>query len=147
MTITSPAFGNERDIPIKYTCDGEDVNPPLHIDGIPGNTVTIALIVEDPDALNGTFNHWVVWNIDPIANIEEDSLPGVSGRNSFGKTGYRGPCPPTGIHRYYFYVFALDIAIDLPEGADRESLRSAMEGHVIGHGNIMGRYGKKSASL
>lgn len=140
LKITSPAFEYDGNIPAKYTCDGEEVNPPLFIDGIPEEAITMALIVEDPDAPKGIFDHWVVWNIDPISPIDENSRPGISGKNSAGKTGYHGPCPPDGVHRYYFYLFALDTEIDLPAGTDKEALRRAMEGHIVAHGSTMGRY-------
>ena len=140
LTITSTAFQNEGNIPAKYTCDGEEVSPPLHIEGIPEGTVSLALKVEDPDAPGGTFDHWLVWNIDPVADIAEGGRPGISGKNSAGKTGYHGPCPPSGSHRYYFYVFALDTDIDLPAGADKDALNRSLEAHIIAQGSIMGRY-------
>jgi len=142
MTVTSPAFESEGSIPSKYTCDGEEINPALHIADIPAEAITLALIMEDPDAPKGIFDHWIVWNIDPIANIPENSRPGISGKNSAGKTGYHGPCPPNGEHRYFIYVFALDADIDLPAGADKVALRDAMEGHIIGQGSLMGVYGR-----
>ena len=108
LVISSPAFENDGDIPSKYTCDGEEINPPLKIANIPGEAKTLALIVEDPDASKGVFDHWLVWNIEPTGNIAEDSVPGTVGINSFGNTGYGGPCPPSGSHRYYFRLFALD---------------------------------------
>lgn len=140
LTITSPAFMHEGAIPSKYTCDGDNINPPLQIAGLPENTITLALIVEDPDAPKGIFDHWIVWNIDPIETIKEDSRPGISGTNSMGKTGYSGPCPPNGTHRYFFYVLALDTDIDLAAGADKTALQQAMEGHIIAQGSIMGTY-------
>jgi Raf kinase inhibitor-like YbhB/YbcL family protein len=102
LTVSSPAFNNEGDIPAKYTCEGEEVNPPLQIDAIPEEAISLALIVEDPDAPKGTFDHWIVWNIEPKSSITENSNPGISGSNNGGKTGYYGPCPPSGSHRYYF---------------------------------------------
>src|SRR3954467_15633748 len=108
LIVTSTAFRNEGEIPAKYTCDGEEISPPLDIEGVPEATVTMALIVEDPDAPNGTFDHWIVWNIPPTHHIAEGGRPGISGDNSAGKTGYHGPCPPNGSHRYYFHLFALD---------------------------------------
>ncbi|MGN6567516.1 MAG: YbhB/YbcL family Raf kinase inhibitor-like protein [Flavipsychrobacter sp.] len=143
LSISSPAFENEGNIPEKYSCDGEEVNPPLSIDGLPQETVTLAMIVEDPDTSRGVFDHWIVWNIDPTNEIQEDSRPGISGRNGAGKTGYHGPCPPNGSHRYFFYVFALDTDVDLPAGAGKEELQRAMEGHIIAQGSLMGRYERK----
>jgi Raf kinase inhibitor-like YbhB/YbcL family protein len=143
LIITSPAFEDGGTIPARYTCDGEEINPPLHIDDWPEGTVTLALIVEDPDAPKGTFDHWLVWNIDPVNEIAENNSPGISGSNSAGKTGYHGPCPPNGYHRYFFFVFALDTELDIPAGSDRSTMEQAMAGHIIGQGNIMGNYGRK----
>ena len=89
LPVTSTAFNNEGEIPAKYTCEGEEINPPLQIEGIPEETISLALIVEDPDAPNGTFDHWIVWNIEPKSNIGESTNPGISGKNSAGKTGYQ----------------------------------------------------------
>ena len=140
LAISSSAFKNEGKIPSKYTCDGDEINPPLKIEGLPDGTQTMAIIVEDPDAPKGTFDHWLVWNINPTSTIKEDSIPGISGRNGAGKTGYHGPCPPSGSHRYYFNVFALDTELDLPVGADKKTLQQAMEPHIIAKGTLMGRY-------
>ena len=142
LEITSSAFEHEAEIPAEYTCDGEEINPPLHIAQLPENTVTLALIAEDPDASKGIFDHWIVWNIDPVNNISANSRPGISGKNGAGKTGYHGPCPPSGVHRYFFYVFALDTEIDLPSTANKADLQNAIKGHIIGQGHIMGRYGR-----
>ncbi|PZF74968.1 YbhB/YbcL family Raf kinase inhibitor-like protein [Taibaiella soli] len=144
LVITSSAFINEGPMPARYTCDGDGINPPLQIEGLPANTVTLALIAEDPDAPKGIFDHWIEWNIDPIKEIKEDSNPGISGNNSAGKTGYHAPCPPAGTHRYFFYIFALDTDIDLPAGADKTALQQEMEGHIIAQGNIMGTYKRPS---
>jgi Raf kinase inhibitor-like YbhB/YbcL family protein len=140
LDISSPDFKYGEKIPAKYSCDGEGINPALEIDGIPEGTKTLALIIEDPDAPKGTYDHWLVWNIEPRKRISEHSNPGVSGNNSSGKTGYHPPCPPKGEHRYYFHVYALDAELDLPAGESREKLESAMEEHVIGKGTIMGKY-------
>lgn len=143
IQITSPAFNNEGDIPSKYSCDGEGINPPLHIDNIPEAAKSFALIIEDPDAPNGVFDHWIVWNIEPVSDIKEANNPGVSGDNSAGKSGYHPVCPPSGSHRYFFYVFALDTSLDLPVGTRKKDLQSAMDGHIIDKGSIMGRYERK----
>lgn len=140
LIISSPAFNNEGDIPAKYTCDGEEINPPLQIAEIPKEAITLALIVEDPDAPKGTFDHWLVWNIKPNSTIDENSIPGISGSNSAGKTGYHPPCPPSGSHRYYFNLFALDTSLDLPAHADKKALQNAMQSHIVAKGSIMGRY-------
>lgn len=144
LSISSPVFDNEGTIPSRYTCDGDNINPPLVIDGIPEGTESLAIIVEDPDAPKGTFDHWLAWNIPPSPSIPEHSNPGINGHNSAGKTGYHGPCPPSGTHRYYFYLFALDTSLDRPAGAGKQQLKSAMGGHLLAEGQLMGRYAKTS---
>lgn len=143
LKITSTAFDHEGTIPSRYTCQGEEVNPPLQIDNIPHGTATLAIIMEDPDAPNGTFDHWLVWNIPPANTIAADTVPGICGKNGSGKSGYHGPCPPSGIHRYYINVYALDTELSLDGGADKAALQAAMESHVIAEGVLMGRYQKK----
>jgi Raf kinase inhibitor-like YbhB/YbcL family protein len=142
LIISSPAFKNEGIIPSKYTCDGEDINPELEIHAIPEGTKTLAIIVEDPDALKGTFDHWIAWNIPPESPIQETRTQGMSGKNGAGKTGYYGPCPPSGYHRYYFNVFALDSSVDLETSADKKALKTALEPHILAKGSLMGRYRK-----
>jgi Raf kinase inhibitor-like YbhB/YbcL family protein len=142
LTVTSDAFEDGKDIPSYYTCEGAAVNPPLQIDGIPVGTVTIALIVEDPDAPKGTFDHWLLWNLPPDISIEEDRERGMTGINSAGKTGYHPPCPPSGSHRYFFHVFALDKALDIDNGTTRSTLEEAMADHILAKGSLMGRYKK-----
>lgn len=144
LKIDSPVFENEELIPARYTCEGEDINPPLTIGDIPEGTKTLALIVEDPDAPNGTFDHWVVWNIPVTDKIEENSNPGISGENGFGKTGYGGPCPPTGTHRYFFRVYALDAALDLKAGSNKKLLLEEIDEHLLAMGEIMAKYAKKN---
>src|SRR5216117_3230155 len=145
MKITSSAFQEGGNILSKFTCDGSDTSPPLQIADIPSGAKSLALTVDDPDAPNGLFTHWMVWNIPPQAGaIAEGSTPkGVQGTNDFGKSGYGGPCPPSGAHRYYFRVFALDRELDLHSGAKRSQLDAAMKGHVIAQGELMGRYSRK----
>jgi Raf kinase inhibitor-like YbhB/YbcL family protein len=143
LKISSPAFKQEEMIPAKYTCSGQDINPPLHIDGIPGHCQTLAMIMDDPDAPRGTYYHWVVWNIPPQATIEENSQPGLSGMTSFGKKGYGGPCPPSGTHRYYFKVYALDAKLNLPDDTDHKKLEEAIKGHVLAQGELMGKFSKQ----
>ena len=142
LIISSHAFENGGIIPSKYTCSGEDINPPLQVTEIPEGTKTLAIIVEDPDAPKGTFDHWLTWNIPPENPVEENRTPGISGTNGAGKTGYYGPCPPSGYHRYYFYVFALDSSLDLKAGANKKALKAAMEPHILAKGSLMGRYQK-----
>ena len=145
MKITSSAFQQGANIPSKFSCDGPNTSPPLQISDVPGEAKSVVLIVDDPDAPSGLFTHWAVWNISPqTSTIAEGSTPkGVHGTNDFGKSGYGGPCPPSGAHRYYFKIFALDRELDLPVGAKRSQLDAAMKGHVIAHGELMGRYAKK----
>jgi len=145
MKITSSAFREGESIPSKFTCDGGDTSPPLQIGDVSSGAKTLALIADDPDAPGGLFTHWLVWNIPPQTNsIEEGSAPkGLQGTNDFGKSGYGAPCPPSGVHRYYFRVFALDRELDLRSGAKRSQLDAAMKGHVIAQGELIGRYAKK----
>ena len=142
LTISSSEFENEGNIPSKYTCEGDGINPPLAIAKMPETTKSLAIIAEDPDATKGTFDHWLVWNIPPAESIKENSNAGTAGKNSSGKTGYYPPCPPSGSHRYYFHVYAVDVEIDLKAGADKPSLKKAIEAHIIAEGTIMGRYKK-----
>jgi len=145
MKMTSSAFQEGANIPSKFTCDGADTSPPLQIADVPSGAKGLALIVDDPDAPSGLFTHWMVWNISPqTGTVGEGSTPkGVQGTNDFGKSGYGGPCPPSGTHRYYFKIFALDRELDLPSAAKRGQLDAAMKGHVIGQGELMGRYSRK----
>ena len=145
MKITSSVFQEGGNIPSKFTCDGGDTSPPLQIAEVPSGAKSLALVVDDPDAPSGLFTHWIVWNISPQTNaIAEGSTPqGVQGTNDFGKSGYGGPCPPSGTHRYYFKIFALDRELDLPSGTKRSHLDAAMKGHVVAQGELMGRYSKR----
>src|SRR6476660_9277433 len=145
MNISSSSFQNGGNIPSKFTCDGADANPGLRIEGVPAEAKSLVLIVDDPDAPGGLFTHWLVWKIDPHTNsIAEGSAPkGVQGANDFGKSGYRGPCPPPGTHRYSFKIFALDRELDLRSGAKRSQVDAAMKGHVIAQGELVGRYARK----
>jgi Raf kinase inhibitor-like YbhB/YbcL family protein len=145
MKITSSAFQEGGNIPSKFTCDGANVNPPLHIAQVPAEAKNLALIVDDPDAPGGLFIHWLTWGIDPkTTDIAENSVPpnAVQGKNGFGKSGYGGPCPPSGTHRYYFRVYALDRTLNLSAGANRGELDGQMKGHIIGQGELMGRYSR-----
>ena len=145
--VYSLAFSHKGHIPPKYTCEGMDINPPIEVSNIPENTKTLAMIVEDPDAPGGVFDHWLVWNIYPNEAITENNNPGINGTNSFGKTGYGGPCPPTGAHRYYFKVYALDTELDLLAGSGKKALQDAMNGHILATGELMGYYEKKKVKV
>jgi Raf kinase inhibitor-like YbhB/YbcL family protein len=141
LVIKSPAFKNNEFIPSKYTCDGVNINPEISIDEIPENTKCLAIIVDDPDAPNGTFCHWVLWDITPKTSIKEDSAPGIQGRNSFGENKYNGPCPPSGRHHYHFKVYALDTKLSsLPPTTDKKELEKAMKDHIIASGETVGLY-------
>lgn len=142
LTITSPEFANNGHIPEKYTCEGHNVSPPLAIGEIPKDTVSMVLIVEDPDASGGIFDHWVVWNIQPTEVIGEGIVPGVTAMNSKGEHKYTGPCPPSGTHRYFFKVFALDTLLDLHDDADKKMIEQALKNHVLAHGEMIGLYKK-----
>lgn len=144
INVSSPAFDMGQEIPKKYTCDGENINPPLTFENFPDKTVSLALIMDDPDAPNRTFNHWVVWNIRPdIGEIKENFIPGIVGKNSYGDFNYSGPCPPSGTHRYFYKVYALNMNFQLPIETGAQELLKAMEGHVLAQGQIMGLYTKK----
>lgn len=146
ISVTTPAFQAGGDIPAKFTCNGANVNPDLKINGAPNEAKSLVLIVDDPDAPHGLFTHWIVWNIDPkTANIGENSAPvgGIQGTNDFGKRNYGGPCPPSGTHRYFFKIFALDTKLDLKPSARRAELDAAIHGHTLAQGELIGRYSHK----
>ncbi len=144
MQIKSVFLNNEA-IPSKYTCDGENVSPPLEISGIPVNAKSLALIADDPDAPSGTWVHWVVWNIPfsgTMESIKENVKIGLEGTSDFGTLGYGGPCPPSGTHRYFFKIYALDTELDLKEGSTKKQLEAAMQGHTIEKAELVGLYSK-----
>ena len=146
MKISSPAFQEGGTIPEKFSKNGQNVNPELRIEGAPAEAKSLVLIVDDPDAPVGLFTHWLVWNIDPkTTEIAENSVPrgALQGTNDFPGSGYDGPRPPSGTHRYYFKIFAVDRTLDLKSGAKRRDVDAAMRGHVIAQGELMGRYSKK----
>lgn len=146
MKISSPAFRHNEPIPSKFTCDGADGNPALVIENIPAGAKTLALIMDDPDAPRGTWVHWVVWNINPkIREIRESAVPdgGKQGVNDFRKHDYGGPCPPSGTHRYFFKLYALDMALDLGPNATKAQLEAAMKNHVIAQAEMIGLYTRK----
>ena len=144
LKVKSSAFEHNGLIPRKYTCDGNDVNPPLTIEGIPEGTESLALTIDDPDAPMGTWDHWVVWNIPPhTQEIREKSVPGVEGMNDFRRNSYGGPCPPGGTHRYFFKVYALDTKLNLGAASRKKDLERAMQGHILAKGELIGRYSRK----
>ena len=146
ISITSPSFQASGDIPAKFTCNGTNVSPELQISSVPNEAKSLVLIVDDPDAPRGLFTHWIVWNIDPkTTRMAENSAPtaGVQGINDFGKRNYGGPCPPSGTHRYFSKIFALDTKLELKPGARRAELDAAMRGHILAQGELMGRYSHK----
>ncbi|MDA2933605.1 YbhB/YbcL family Raf kinase inhibitor-like protein [Acidobacteria bacterium AH-259-D05] len=146
--LTSTSFNAGEHIPRKYSCDGEDVSPPLTWSDAPKGTESLALIVDDPDAPVGTWVHWVLYNLPAkIHALPEGISPdaeladgGRHGTNSWGRLGYGGPCPPGGTHRYFFKLYALDMVLDLAVGSDKEQLLKAMEGHTLAQTELMGRY-------
>ena len=144
MKISSPVFQNNGNIPPKYTCDGENASPPLEISDVPAEAQSLALVLHDPDApLAEGFTHWVVWNIDPaVKDIPENSSPdgAIQGTTSSGRTGYTGPCPPSGTHHYEFRLYALDTKFDLDSSAKKDDLEKAMEGHTVEQTLLTGLY-------
>ncbi len=144
MQITSPAFINGNNIPAEYTCSASDTNPQINIANVPETTKSLALIMDDPDAPNGTWVHWVVFNIDPKTTvISKNSVPsGTQGTNSWGNASYGGPCPPSGTHRYYFKIYALDTTLSLSSSATKASIEAAMQGHILSQTSLMGKYAK-----
>ncbi len=148
IQLISEAFSEGAMIPTRYTCDGEDVSPPLSWTELPPETGSFALICEDPDAPVGTWDHWVLFNIPASATGLPEAVPAtatlddgsVHGNNSWGRLGYGGPCPPGGTHRYIFSLFALDIKLDLKSGATKSGLLKAMEGHILARTRLMGKY-------
>lgn len=148
LDLSSPAFPHEGLIAEKYTCDGQNLSPPLRIEGIPEKTQSLVLVMEDPDAPGRTFTHWLAWNIPPtVKEIPEGHEPehAILGMTDFGKIGYGGPCPPTGEHRYYFRVFALNITLPVLKGTEWPEVHSLMDGHVLAEGILMGRYRRAHA--
>jgi|SRR3989338_3287965 len=138
-------FKNGEKIPEKYTADGEDVNPSLEISSIPNNARSLVLIIDDPDAPVGTWVHWVVWNIPANINkIEENSIPenSVQGKNSWNNNEYGGPSPPSGTHRYFFKLYALDNTLSLDQSADKKAVENAMKGHILAKTELMGVYSR-----
>jgi Raf kinase inhibitor-like YbhB/YbcL family protein len=145
LIVTSVSFQKNGMIPAKFTCEGENISPALHIEHIPAGTKTLALILHDPDApVAGGFTHWVVWNIEPEMKEIPENFHGASqGYNSAGKTGYTGMCPPSGIHHYHFKVYALETRLAIDPATDKKGLEHAMKGHILCEGEIIGLYKKQ----
>ncbi len=148
FTVSSTAFSEGGMIPLKYTCDGDDVSPPLSFEGLPDQAASLAVISDDPDAPMGTWVHWVLYNLPPDTrqlpeklsgdeNLENGARHGIS---DFGRFGYGGPSPPSGTHRYFFKVYALDALLDLSGRVTKYDLEAAMEGHILAEGSLMGKY-------
>lgn len=152
INVTTPRFEYGKAIPVKFTCDGDDVSPVIRWDNLPKDTASVVLLMEDPDAPMGTFTHWIVYNLPPDSTGMEEIIPkqktlnngGFQGRNDFGKYGYGGPCPPEGeTHRYYFRVYALKKKLKQEDGANRDALLDAIKDKVIDSGEYMGTYKRK----
>lgn len=150
--LRSAAFDHNESIPTKYTCDGDNVSPPLSWEGFPEDTKSFALICEDPDAPSGTFSHWVLYNLAPgtvhllerLPTDERVSEGAMQGKNNFGKIGYGGPCPPPGnLHHYHFYLYALDAMLDIEPGASREQIREQIQSHILDQAELIGLYSRK----
>lgn len=147
MKLTSSAFSDNKRLPPRYTCDDENISPPLDIHEVQAETKSLALIMDDPDAVSGTWTHWTMWNIDPTSVfIPEDSIiaESIEGITSFGKSGYSGPCPPkgTGEHRYIFKLYALDTMLEIDSDATIEDLEKAMKGHILERTELIGLYAR-----
>ncbi len=146
MNLTSSAFAYGQSIPVKYSCKGEDVSPPLAWDEPPAGVRSFVLIMDDPDAPMGTWDHWILFNILPEARFLPENFrparPIQVGRNSWGKNAYGGPCPPSGTHRYFFRLYALDTTLDLPDGASKNAILTAMRGHILAQAELMGTFRK-----
>lgn len=150
MKLLSREFKDGEDIPAEYTCDGDDISPKLSLNDVPKDAESLAIVVDDPDAPGGVFDHWMIWNIpSDVSEIPEgvpdenkaeflDNAP--QGENDFGEIGYRGPCPPSGTHRYRFKLYALDSKLDLPPGETKETLEEKMEGRILDQDHIIGIY-------
>lgn len=143
LKITSSAFEHNSNIPIKYTADGENINPLLNIANIPSKTKSLVLIMDDPDAPRGDWVHWLIWNIPPSkTNIDENSIPGTQGLNSFKQNSYSGPSPPSGTHRYFFKIYALDIELSLKPSSKKQDVEQAIKSHILAKGELIGLYTK-----
>ena len=150
LSITSPVFKNGSPIPALYSCKGRDISPALSWSDAPAGTRSLALILDDPDAPGGTWVHWVIYNIPASAGGLQEAAPiqaqladgSLNGINSWGKLGYGGPCPPSGTHRYFFKLYALDTMLSLPSGANKQNLLSAMMNHILALVELIGTFSK-----
>ena len=144
MKLSSNAFENNGMIPQIYTCDGEDVSPPLKITAVSDKAKSLALIMDDPDAPMGTFTHWIIWNIPTQKSqfTKGENLEFPQGRTDFGSVGYGGPCPPSGSHRYFFKLYALDSSLELEHGSTKKDLEAAMANHIIEQVTLIGKYSR-----
>jgi Raf kinase inhibitor-like YbhB/YbcL family protein len=143
VNISTPAFAPGKPMPAAYAYKGQNISPEVRIGNVPANARSMVLIVDDPDAPSGLWTHWLVWNLPAdTTSIPEGKLPAgaVQGKNSSGHVRYDGPAPPSGTHRYFFRLYALDTTLHLPSGSDRAALLAAMEGHVVGAGETFGVY-------
>lgn len=151
IKVESAAFNSMGAIPVKYSCDGEDVSPPLRWGDVPEGTKSIAIISDDPDAPVGTWVHWVCYDIPPDVDSIAENIPkaetlscgGKQGITDFRRIGYGGPCPPGGTHRYFFKVYALDVVLGLPAGKSKKEIETAMKGHILAQGELVGKYSRK----
>jgi len=146
MEIKSSAFTHNQKIPSKYTCDGDNINPPLTFSNVPKEAKSLVLIVDDPDAPAGTWVHWLLWNLKPdTSGINENTVPAgsVSGTTSFGNFKYGGPCPPSGTHRYFFKLYALDATLSLEPRAAKQDLEQAMKNHILTQAELIGLYNRQ----
>ncbi len=157
IQVLSTAFHEGDAIPVQYTCDGENISPPLRWGRLPKGSQSLALICEDPDAPSGVFVHWIIFNLPPIVSDLPEALPptetlvetgATQGLNDFNEIGYGGPCPPPGNpHRYFFRLFALDAKLDLKPGATKSEFANAVEGHLIAMGHLMGTYQRGASQV
>lgn len=146
MKLTSSVFENNQHIPSKYTCDGVNINPPLSIFGTPEEAKSLVLIIDDPDASNGDWVHWAIFNIPPdTEEIKEDGVPvgSIESKTDFRNPGYGGPCPSSGTHHYQFKLYALDMALNLEFSADKKEIEKAMSGHILAQDLLVGLYERK----
>ncbi|MFC1854805.1 YbhB/YbcL family Raf kinase inhibitor-like protein [Candidatus Dependentiae bacterium] len=151
INVSSSAFSDGDTLPINYTCEGKDISPPISWSNLPPNTKSVALVCDDPDAPMGTWVHWVLFNI-PVnvtsleEGVDETTISGVvRGNNSWNRVGYGGACPPSGKHRYIFRVYAFDTTLSIKEGSTKIELADAMKGHVLGEGELMSKYARRSS--
>jgi Raf kinase inhibitor-like YbhB/YbcL family protein len=150
MTLASPAFVHQGLIPARHTCDGADLSPPLLFSGVPAGAASLVLVCDDPDAVSGVFDHFVLFNLSPATPGLPEGLPAaaryadgsLSGKNGWGRLGYGGPCPPSGVHRYVFTLYALDARLELPPGATKKDVLRAAKGHILAAATLIGRYGR-----